>query len=202
MKGIGIALLFAAAAFLVTYQACIGNYVTWTHKSQDSVVRAGAEPNKPRIFVSDEDGRRLDAASLSEEEMVLEPIDPNAGEVDVPADDPTDTVLTLSLPDPNEPQDIRYYDGTDTKIMGQWLNDKHKFNITDPNCLTDESIERLADSGRLCEVLGHQWMWTGGSITGESTTQEQRQTCELCGLREERRWVGGHWTKWEIRKDP
>lgn len=61
-------------------------------------------------------------------------------------------------------------------------------DILDPNCLTDASIRRLAASGRLCAVLGHQWQETG-EVSYYLTHPVSVGTwykCSLCGETEER----------------
>lgn len=83
-------------------------------------------------------------------------------------------------PDPNDPLDSG----------SLWVLDRQLFNLggtlgnpqldlLDPNCLTDASIRKLAASGRLCKVLGHQWGLYGVVIEGAERPAFER--CALCG---------------------
>jgi len=54
----------------------------------------------------------------------------------------------------------------------------------DPNNIevADDAIRQLAESGRICEVLGHQWQYH--YIEGP----DDGQKCDLCGKTRIRKW--------------
>jgi len=72
---------------------------------------------------------------------------------------------------------------------------------TEEHRLSDVSIRKLAESGRLCEVLGHKWkivVWEQDFGAGpEPVSGEHVRECMVCGLRQTRKYVPSHWTEWE-----
>lgn len=60
-----------------------------------------------------------------------------------------------------------------------------KLDVIDVNCVSDETIRHLCESGRVCEVMGHQWR-DGRPGEGEDSQYADHhpgvfyRTCRLC----------------------
>jgi hypothetical protein len=61
-------------------------------------------------------------------------------------------------------------------------------------------LKLLAESGQICEVMGHQW---GDSMKvvfqnqNATRTSAITRTCGLCGLKQKQQYIQGHWSEWE-----
>lgn len=81
-------------------------------------------------------------------------------------------------------------------------------DIWDVNCLTIETIRRLCESGRVCEVIGHRWVETTiwpkpDPVQSRYGTYELippigvKRTCDICGKTQTQDYIEAHWTEWK-----
>jgi len=76
-------------------------------------------------------------------------------------------------------------------------------DVNAPDCLTDASIRRICDSGRVCKLIGHRWITDDhlgaseddvaldqGDVTYGYSGWQDRE-CAVCGYKQSR-----HWTEW------
>ena len=62
----------------------------------------------------------------------------------------------------------------------------------DPNCISDTTIRELGESGRICEVFGHQWQYIPNLYTTDTHLLDRppKRKCGICGKVQ-------HWSPWE-----
>lgn len=66
----------------------------------------------------------------------------------------------------------------------------------------EEAIRHLCRSGRVCEVVGHQWdlvmiSTSGSGALGEWDSGRHEEKCGVCGKSRVKTWVPSHWTDWQ-----
>jgi len=100
-------------------------------------------------------------------------------------------------PDINELEDdglLRISDVESVDIIMSTPDGELEFEVVGEEYrLTDDGIRTLAKSGRLCEVLGHQWRTPPSSPDGfelaiyvELPAGYEEQVCSICGKRRTR----------------